>query len=186
MSSNSTSTSSSKVDSSVMSPIQARRYSSPPPDTPSNKVMCGSPPPPPRYGNNSMSRTGPAADAVLFEINHGRSILNPKPFDIASIDMSRHSMYKDFGAEVPAGGNRNHSGGLILASPSYPHLPSPSSPDDVAEEIDADMPQMPSPIRLLPMRRIRMRSPIAPRVSGRIPEINKFFVPIHHEEESQS
>ena len=172
----------SKGDSFGIPSTPSRCYSSPSPETsrPGGK-SCYSPPPPPRHSTRVVGGSEPDADSVFFELNSGRSILNPaKTIDFSSICLSRKALYKEFEGE---NGNRRSvrphiDSGFILVSPSYPHFPSsPSSfsTGDISEEVEDDMPSIVSSIRL-PLRITRARSPVTPRMAGRF--LKQSFVPI--------
>lgn len=169
----------------IPSSAPCRRYSSPPP--PEDAGPCGgkaycSPPPPPHRVNKS--RRGPAAESVLSEINGGRSILNPKPADICQMNLSRETLLEELGCESEKNGISvfpRLNCGMILVSPGSSHFGSPLSASDMIddEELEEDMPSMPSPIRL-PMRCTPARtSLIAPRAPGRFPGGRASFRPIN-------
>lgn len=162
-------------------PRPVARYSSPTPE--SKTKMTGasffSPPPPPCHSNRSVKGEDNPSDVdIQFEINSGRSILNPKMLDAPKITLPPRSMAPPHhGAGPYINGNS-----MILVSPTSPAFGTPFSSslggdttDD--EEIDVDMPPMPTPIRLA-MRCTRPRSPIsiAPRASGGF--FGNDFVPI--------
>ncbi len=130
-------------DSFIQTPPKIHRFSSPPPGEifPIGRTYY-SPPPAPRFFAKSFRQCEPNADLVLHEINTGRSIINPTRMDMDSISLSRKVFCKEFeGQDEDKDLHR-------IISPSFPRWPPPPSPDGVGEEIDLDMPQMPSPIKL--------------------------------------
>lgn len=94
----------------VHSPLD-RDYSSPPPEgsTSLRNYTC-SPPPPPRHRARTVSDVAPDADAMLLELNAGRSLANAKPF-----------LFPDYGRSVRP--RLMSDIDLTPVSPSYPHFP---------------------------------------------------------------
>lgn len=173
-------------------PRPVARYSSPTPESESTAKMAGnsffSPPPPPCHSNLSLKgESNPSDVDIQFEINSGRSILNPKMSDAPKITLPPWQEPLHHGA-----GPHTSGSSMILVSPTSPDFGTPFSSSmggdttdfDDDEDIDVDMPPMPTPIRLA-MRCTRPRSPIsiAPKASGGF--FRNDFVPISSESNHQ-
>lgn len=144
------------------------RYSSPPPaaSIDSSDKCCSPPPPPRRYTAKGAVGGGgePAADFLLETNGSGSKPAHGDPSEMVRLPLK------------PSSGEPEWMRGFALSFPV--DLPSPSSPGDLGEEIDADMPPIPSPIKL----QMRRTPPIAPRIPGNFPGHN-CFVPIRLDDE---
>lgn len=162
---------------------QNRRYSSPPPASTMPNGHSYSPPlPASRCFAKMPDEIEPAPDFVWHEINTGHSILNPKILKapiVGNWGMSKlkYERFKedeedDFISRVCSQPNRE-----LSLSLSCLHLAPPGSPDDVTEEVDDDMPPLPTSIKL--SMRTETEPPRSPLLSMRF--YGHCFIPIRHD-----